>query len=187
MKIRLNEIPQDGRAYTFDRKSGELNSILQDLVETRPYDVNFFIKPIGNAYEVRGKIDAQVHEVCSRCGYDFDLPISRQVNEILFEEQEDHRKSHSVHGNQSVDFLGKGPSMTAVKGDIFDAGEYVHEQIALEEPFYPMCGGNGKCLHEDEVREIQRRLENEMNEAEEKTPGHPAFDVLKGLNLSSKD
>ena len=54
MKIRLTEIPNDGRSYTFDRESGELNEQLSDLVGKNAYHVNFTISPIGNAYEMRG-------------------------------------------------------------------------------------------------------------------------------------
>jgi uncharacterized protein len=188
VKIRLKEIPQDGRSYDFDRKSGELDASLEDLVGQNEYEVNMFIKPIGNAYELRGHLKTAVTEVCSTCGYDFELPIQRKFHEILFEEQEDHRKSHSVHGNQSVDFLGEGPSMAPYRGDIFDAGEYAHEQIGLSQPFYPTCGAKGECLHIEEVNEIKRKLESEFEQAAaEKAVGHPAFTVLKDLNLQNKN
>lgn len=183
MKIRLKEILQDGRAYDFNQESGELNDDLRDLIGDRKYKVSLFIKPIGNAYEMRGSVLANVAEVCSTCGYDFEQPIERKVNEILFEEQDDHRKSHSVHGNQSVEFESSGPSMTPIKGEIFDASAYVHEAIALEEPFYPVCGPNGQCLHKQEVDEIQRKLAADFALADEKTAGHPAFEVLKGLKV----
>jgi uncharacterized protein len=127
VKIRLKEIPLEGRSYIFDRKSGELNSALSDLLGKHPYEVKFYIKPIGTAYEMRGHLQTQLSEVCSKCGWDFELPLHKQINEILFEEQEDHRKTQSVHGNQSVDFLANGPSMTPVRGDIFDVAEYAHE------------------------------------------------------------
>ena len=187
MKIRLNEVPQDGRAYTYDRTTAELTPDLQDLIGEQDYKVDLFIKPIGNAYEMRGSMATSLNEVCSSCGYDFVLPISRNINEILFEEQADERKAQSVHGNQSVDFFGSSVSATAVKGDIFDPGAFVHEAIALEEPSYPMCGANGECNHREEVLEIQRKLENDfaLATAQEKTEGHPAFSVLKGLELKN--
>ncbi|HVK60373.1 MAG TPA: DUF177 domain-containing protein [Bdellovibrionales bacterium] len=188
MKIRLNEIPQEGREYIFDRKSGELNDALTDLIDKNPYEVVLTIKPIGNAYEMRGTIGTSTREVCSKCGYDFDLKIDRRINEILFEDETEYRKAHSVHGNQSVDFLGQGPSMLPYKGDVFDAGDYVHEVIALEEPFYPMCGADGECSRKAEVDEIHARLQSDFEtatqeEAEVKSP----FSVLKGLEVSRKN
>lgn len=187
MKIRLNEIPHDGRSYTFNRETGELNEVLTDLVHDHDYDVELFIKPMGNAYEMKGKVQTAVTEVCSSCGWDFDLPIDRKIHEILFEEApEDYRKSHSVHGNQSVDFLAEGPSMTPYRGDVFDAGDFVHEVIALEEPFYPLCGGE-VCKRADEAREIQQRLNEQFSGAEEKTTGRSAFAALKGLSFGEKN
>lgn len=185
MKIRLNEIPQEGRSYIFDRESGELNATLNDLIGQHAYKVELFIKPIGNAYEMRGKLNTSTAEICSKCGWDFDLALDRSIHEILFEEDDSHRKTQSVHGNQAVDFLGGGPSMTPVRGDVFDAGEFVHEIIALAEPFYPLCGGE-KCDHIEEVEEIQRKIQTEFQSADEKTEGHPAFSVLKSLEVSIK-
>ena len=154
MKIRLGEIPEEGRNYTFDRQTGELNSSLEDIVGKHPYAVDMFIKPIGNAYEMCGTVKTTLSEVCSKCGYDFELPVVRKFDEIIFEEKADHRKSQGVHGNQSVNFTDDSMSMLPVRGNVFDAGNYTHEAIALEEPFYPTCGANGSCLHADEVAEV---------------------------------
>jgi uncharacterized protein len=186
MKIRLNEIPDEGRSYLFDRKSGELDAQLKELVGSHPYAIDMTIKPIGNAYEMRGTVKTTLSEVCSKCGYDFELPIDRKFNEIIFEEQDEHRKSQGVHGNQSVNFVGEGPSMIPVRGKVFDAADYAHEAVALAEPFYPMCGPNETCLHADEVKEIVERLEAQAELAVEEKPASP-FSVLKDLGLSRKN
>lgn len=184
MKIRLNEIPQEGRTYTFSRETGELNAVLEELVQDHDYDVELHIKPIGHAYEMRGTVKTKMNEVCSLCGWDLELPVDRKVNEILIEENEEYRKSHSVHGNQSVDYFGNGPSMVPYKGEIFDAAEYVHEVVALAQPFYPSCGDE-KCEHLEEVRQVQATLNSSFEKSEEKAKGHPGFAVLKGLDLNS--
>lgn len=187
MKIRLNEIPEEGRAFQFDRKGGELDLALDDLIGERGYDVDLFIRPIGNAYEMRGRVKASLGEICSKCGYDFDLPVDRAINEILFEEQPQCRKGHSVHGNGAIDYDGEGPSMTPYKGDVFEADKYVHEIIALSEPFYPICGVNGNCVRADEAEEIRKKLEAEYNRAAEEELKPSPFSVLKGLDLKKKN
>lgn len=187
MKIRLNEIPDEGRSYLFDRQSAELNSDLQDLIGSKPYSIDVFIKPIGNAYEMRGTVQTTLDEVCSTCGYDFELPVDRKFNEIIFQDETEHRKSQGVHGNQSVDFLGEGPAMVPVRGNVFDASDYFHEAIALAEPFYPTCGPNGTCLHADEVREIVERLEAEADFGEAESTNKSPFAVLKDVELSRKN
>lgn len=183
MKIRLSEIPLEGRNYVYDRAHGELDAEISDLIGSRDYSVSMDIKPIGNAYEVRGFIKTAVAEICSCCGYDFELPIERKISEILFEEDEEYRKAHSVHGNQAIDYEAEGPSATPYKNGVFEAGAFVHETIAIGQPLYPMCGPDGQCLREDEAREILRRLEAEFAAVEEKKPN--PFSALKNLELPS--
>lgn len=187
MKIRLAEIPDEGRSYLLDRSSGELNSALEDLIGTRPYTIDMTIRPIGNAFEMRGSVKTSLEEVCSKCGYDFELPVDRKFNEIIFQEGHDeHRKSQGVHGNQSVNFLGDEVlSMVPVKGNIFDAGAYAHEAVALAEPFYPTCGPNGSCLHAAEVAEIVERLSAEAEAAVQGDEPRSPFAALKDLNLKN--
>lgn len=185
VKIRLKEIPQEGRRYDFDRTSGELNAALNDLIASRSFEVDMFIKPVGNAYEMSGRVKTSLPETCSKCGWDFDLGVERSFREILMEDSEEHRKNQSVHGNQSVDFLGNELSMTPVRGEVFDPGEFVHEVIALAEPFYPLCGGD-HCERLHEVQEIQKKLESEFALAAAEREGHPAFAALQGLDLGGK-
>lgn len=189
MKIKLNEIPNEGRQYTFNRETGELNEVLDDLLADRPYSVELFIKPIGNAFEMTGRVNTMVGEICSRCGWDLDVAIDRKVREILMEEREDadtHRKSQSVHGNHSLDFSSEGPSMTSYRDDVFDVGEFVHELIALEEPFYPDCGDD-KCERLLEVQAKQKEVNAEFDKADgTKKAGHPAFAVLQNLEVKKK-
>jgi len=188
MKIRLNEIPEEGRHYVFNRETGELNEALFDLVGDRDYLAEMDLKPVGNVYELRGHVQTTLKEVCSTCGYDFELEINRTFHEILFEEGEEFRNGHSAQGNNSVDFLSEGPSMTSYRNNIFEAGEYVREMVALAEPFYPKCGGGDVCSRAAEVDEIRRRLDAEFAAADEDfKKGHPAFSILKSLDLNKKN
>lgn len=200
MKIRLNEIPEDGRQFTYDQKTAELTPALTDLISNHDYAVDLYIKPLGSAYEVRGMVKTSIDELCSHCGYDFELPINRKVNEILIEDEDKYRKVQGATGNQSVDFLGSGPSMATIRGTSFDVGEFVHETIAVATPSYPTCGPNGSCLHEEEVSQIITKLEEEAEVAvtlanapatdgdlkRQKPVGHPAFSVLQNLDLKVK-
>lgn len=188
MKIRLNEVPAEGREYTFSRKTAELNEALQDLVGDHDYDVEFFIKPIGNAFELRGRFQTTLNEVCSKCGTEFELGVNRAISEILIEDRNEYRKQETAGGNQSVDFLSDGPSMIPIRGNVFDAGDFVHEAIALAEPSYPTCGPKDECLNFDEISQVIERLEAESNLENEKKPvGHPAFSALEGLKVTKSN
>lgn len=187
MKIRLKEVPAEGRDYVFDRESRALDRDLESLLGKNDYRLEMKIQPINGAYELRGHLKTTVSEICSSCGYEISLRIDRKLHEILFEEEKDDRKAQSVHGNQAVDYFSQGPSMTPVYNEILDVGQFAHETIALVVPFYPLCGDNGTCLRADEAREIRRRLEAEFAMADQaKEVGHPAFSVLKGLSVERK-
>lgn len=180
MKINLSEIPEEGRTYKFDRETGELNGVLADLIGDRKYDASFTIKPIGNVYELKGSVNTEIPEVCSLCGWDLDLPIGAKFNEILMHDETEYRKAHSVHGNQSIDFLAEGPAVTYYEGEVFDAGAYVHEAVGLAEPFYPSCGKED-CEHLQEANQKRAELEEEYRRADELRAGHPGFAALKDL------
>ncbi|MAE75021.1 MAG: hypothetical protein CL675_13080, partial [Bdellovibrionaceae bacterium] len=54
--IRLSELSNDGESFLYSRTEGNLNEILSDCLGNNPYDIRLTIQPIGDAYEVRGKI-----------------------------------------------------------------------------------------------------------------------------------
>ena len=185
MRIRLSEIPKEGRAYTFDRASGELDEVLEDLIKKNNYEVELFIKPIANAYEMRGKVKTKVTELCALCGWDIDVEIDKSVNEILMEvDESEHRKSQSVHGNHSIDYDSEGPALVPIKGESFDAGDFVRDIVGIAEPAYASCGDQD-CEHLSEARAIQARLAEEFEKADLKVQPHPAFAALKNLTSST--
>lgn len=176
MRINLNEIPAEGMNYEFSRKTGELNDILADLLEKNPYEVELFIKPMGNAFEMNGHMQSHKKAICSKCGSDIELPLAQKVKEILIEEPKEYRKDQAVHGNGAVNFLNDGPSVVHYRGSYFNVDDYVHEAFALAEPFYPECGEDS-CQNLQEVQEKLRELE--QNSEIEKS--NPAFSVLEKL------
>lgn len=183
MKIRLAEIPEEGRQFTFTRDSGELNQALIDLIPKTAYKVDITIRPLGNAYEMQGKVVTSLAELCSLCGWDLNLPLNKAFKEILIEEPEVDRETHHVHGNQSVDFLSEGSSST-YKDGFFDAGEFVHELVAISEPLYPSCG-DPDCEHLEEVNSKKAELAAEFARAA--TPTESPFAALKDALSNKKE
>ncbi len=180
MKINLSEIPEEGRSYNFDQSTGEMNEALADLVEQRPYTVEFTLRPLGNIYELRGLAKTKTSDLCSKCGWDIEIPLETKLNEILMRNEGEYRKQQSTTGNHSVDFLSDSPGVTYFEGEAFNAGELVHEAIAASIPFYPTCGVE-KCVHLEDVRRKQAELEAEYRKTEQLKTGHPAFASLKDL------
>lgn len=180
--INLTEIPEHGRAFEFNRKTGDLNDLLKDIIGDREFDVNLFIRPMGNAYEMTGQVQTKVAEVCSLCGWDIDVPITKRINEILLPKDDTDRTEQSVHGNQAVDFLSDGPAVSEYKGNSFDAGEFVHEVIAISEPLYPNCGDTD-CEHLKESEKLREELASTFEAQVAATPGHPGFAALKDIKI----
>lgn len=184
MKIRLNEIPEEGREYTLDQNSAELNSALSDLIGKNPYDVKIFIKALNNRdYTVTGQVKTNTIEQCSMCGIDFNFSVNKKLNDFLIPKQDNSdrtgRYAKSTHTSEAED---DGPDMVEYDGQTFDLGEYVHEAIALEVPFNPkpLLKENGDCsICQKPCGQKPFSYDEKLGDDKVKNPFH----ALKGLKL----
>lgn len=141
MKIKLNEIPEDGREYIINRKTAELNTALQDLIQAAPYDVNLMIRPINSKdFAMFGTVHTHTTEQCSICAEDFQFQINKKINEILIPDPGEDRtgkyaKSSIPISESAEDSL----TVSNYKSSQLDLGEFIHEAVALEIPFNPRC------------------------------------------------
>lgn len=177
MKIKLNEIPTDGRDYILNRSTAELNSSLQDLVSSNDYEISLNIRPLNSKdFTVLGSIITKSEEQCSRCGDDFQLPISKKVNEILIPAPEnDDRTGRYARSNMNLDEEDENPvSVTEYDRQQFDLGEFMHECIALEIPYTAYCS-NCKTKSEKPYE-----YDEKMGEDVKPNP----FQALKGIKIN---
>jgi uncharacterized protein len=176
MKIRLNEIPEEGRSYDFNRNTSELNEVLRDLIEANAYDVSLYIKPLNSKdFAVNGQVKTHTHEQCSRCGEDFNLPITKKIKEILIPSQEQDRTSKYA---KSTTLYSEGEDEVSVSEYTklqFDLGEFLHEAIALEVPFTPHCSN---CSNIESEKTFS--YDEKMGEETKPNP----FQALKGIKLN---
>lgn len=148
MKIKLNEIPEDGRAYDFNRKTGELNLALADLIGDEAYDIQFFIKPLNSKdFSLNGTIKTHTGENCSRCGEDFKFPVVKKINEILIPKPEMDRTGKYIKSSVAITDADDGVAVLEYTNHQFDLADYLHEAIAIDVPFNPMpkTKPNGDC------------------------------------------
>lgn len=152
MKIRLHEIPSEGRNYIINRQTAELNAVLKDLIQDLPYELNVHIQPINSKdYQMTGTIKTKTPEQCSRCGEDFTFAVDKKIREILIQQPADDRtgryKQHILNTDSPEAEDESALSVSHYKDNQFDLGEYIHEAIALEVPFNPApaCLENGDC------------------------------------------
>ncbi len=146
MKLKLNEIPDEGREYIYTKETGELNEDLRDLIENNSYQVSFFIKPLNSDdFMLNGTVTTKTKEICSLCGETFHFPTTAKLNEIIIpkppSEKEREKQSKANHISEQDE---NAPSVSEYKGEVFEIGDLVHEAIALSIPFNPKPEKNDK-------------------------------------------
>jgi uncharacterized metal-binding protein YceD (DUF177 family) len=181
-RIHLRDIPTEGRRFIYDRKTGELNADLADVLGDSDYDVDFFMKPLDGAYEIKGRIKTKATVTCSACGWDLPWPLDKAFHEFLVEENT-AQDSHGAHGSESLNLDSADEGYATFRGDHFDIGSYLHEMVALAEPTYPDCGDT-QCERLNEVKGVLNRV-NSQAQAFEKSGASP-FSVLEQLKSQLK-
>lgn len=149
MKLKLNEIPDEGREYIYTKSTGELNDDLRDLVENNNYHVQFFIKPLNqNDYVMNGKVTTKTKEICSLCGETFHFPTTAPINEILIPKATDKDHEKQSRANHISEQDENAPAVSEYKGETFEIGDLIHQVIALSIPFNPKPEQteNGDCI-----------------------------------------
>lgn len=138
MKINLTEIPEEGKTFICTPQTGELNAILKDLIGKASFHCEFFIKPLNSRdFELTGYVNTELPEECSRCGIDFSLKVKPNLRAILIPRQTDDRTGKYAKVNHISEAIEEGPATAEYDGMLFDAGEYVHEAVAIAAPFNP--------------------------------------------------
>lgn len=184
MKIKLNEVTESGKQYTFNRSTGELNYDLKDLIGDLPYEADFFIKPLNSKdYEVKGLIRTQTFEQCSLCGDQFKFKTEAKINEILIPGKDEVKNSQFSKSNHVSELNDDGPSVCEYYNDVFMVGEFFHEAIALTVPYNPKPDQNddGSC------KVCLKTLTNELFTYDEKMGVEQKvnpFGSLKNLKLN---
>ncbi len=177
MKIRLNEIPEDGREYIINRKTAELNLSLQDLIKQASYDVNLMIRPINSKdFAMFGDVKTHTIEQCSICGEDFQFNVLKKINEILIPDPGEDRTGKYAKSSIPIS-ESEDDSLTVsnYKNSQIDLGEFIHEAVALEIPFNPRCSDCLKKASKDPFI-----YDEKMGEESKPNP----FKSLKDLKLN---
>jgi uncharacterized protein len=186
MRINLSEIPEEGKSFLYNNQTAELNQILFDLIGKSAHIAQFTIRPLNSKdFEMTGTIKTALPEQCSRCGIDFDFPISEKFHEILIPKQDQPRGGkYSKVNHLSDQHETEGPgSVEYDDGMHFNIGDYLHEVAALAAPFNPSGpeDENGDCsICKIPVRGRSFSYNEEMPSEKPQNP----FSVLKNIKLN---
>jgi len=188
-KIKLNEVPEEGREYVFNQNTAELNADLADLIGSSPFSATVYIRPLNTKdFELRGQVQASTNEDCSLCGESFKLPAKIQMSEILIPSTHRSSEKNDKTGKQSKpnhisDLANDGTGVTEYQGEEFEIGQCIRQAIALSVPFNPKPPVNEKgdcsvCLMSQMTEPFS--YDENMGNVEKKNP----FAVLKGVKLN---
>lgn len=180
MKIRLSEI-HDSKDFYFDKKDGKLDEALGDLTK-QDYKVDLQISDKTSFFTINGDVKTEVGAVCSKCGDDTLVPVHSRFNDMMVEKMNNPRGSQYSKANSSLADSSDRTEVAYYENDIFDLGEYLHEQVALAIPEYPECNG-GSCSQWEQTQALISSI-NEVSEVVGQETGHPGFAALKDLKLN---
>ena len=144
--IQLKDLPKRGVDFHFTRESGELNTVLKNLIGENPYDIQIHIRPDGPAYLVQGNIQTQMNLACARCALDFKYTVKKSFCEsLVVQTQKSRRISYSIPSD-GEDFC------TVLSHPGFSLEDFIHELIAVEEPLRPL--GKSACDRNDDCENL---------------------------------
>jgi uncharacterized protein len=185
LKVNLRDLPQNGREFSYDLESGELNEIFADIIGVgQNYSVAVHIKPIGNAFELTGSIQTTLLIPCALCGLDLELPIFERLREILVVASELPRDGHEAKVNHVTE-LESGPSSQMLTSDVFELGEFLQEILALAEPTRLTKGADceqGLC---PEVQTLVKNGALVLDSEKMAAKTYKPFESLERLKLKS--
>lgn len=184
MKINLFDIPEEGRQFKWNEKTGELKSVLEDLIGQASYKADLFIRPINSKdFEMTGSIKTLTKEDCSRCGVDFQFPVSEKIHELLIPPQPIDRQGKYARVNHISESVTDGPTVSEYNDQgYFDVGEHLREVVAIAIPFNPAPAedSQGNCVScQLKVCDMFFSYDEKIPESESPKP----FEVLKNLKL----
>lgn len=188
MIINLQEIPPEGKTFICNQHTGSLNQALKDLIGKQGHQAEFTIRPLqAETFELTGWIKTELPEDCSRCGLDFQLNVFEKFRELLMPLEKTPRNAKYSKPNHISDMKMEDFSVIEYQGHHFNAGEYLHQVVALTEPITPApeCDKEGICLvcHKPVSKELFVYEDPGFEEPNLEKPRSP-FSALKNIKLN---
>jgi len=173
MRIDLQNIDDDGKSFHSNDLSEDLKGSFKDLIGDNDFKIDFEIRPLGNTFQVLGKMETHYPEVCSLCAEEISVPLQTPINEILVIEEKRPRNTQVSQSQQNFDPMN--PAATYLNEPYLEADEFLHEIMAAAIQSFPSCIDKEAC--EDRQAIIKEKM------AAQQSLGHPGFEALKGIKL----
>src|SRR5262245_37936255 len=135
LSINLKELPPEGQEFTYSDQSGELSATLKDVIGSNPYTAKITITPAGNSFNLVGFLQTKMKLQCSLCALDFNYLVDLKLHELIvvMKKQPLNKGDQQSKTNHAHEWEAQGPDYILLESDTFNAGEYLHEMVALAE------------------------------------------------------
>lgn len=162
LKIDLKSLSGKGLDFYYDQQSEDLTKKLKSLIGENDYNIKIHICNEGHSsYVISGKIQTRLNLLCARCAYEFKKPINKEFKEKIFLQKQLTRKDKQTKINHFSDLMNR-EDFTVLESSVFDIGDFLHELIAVEEPFRPLgsksCDDDSfNCEHLENIKQKIRQ------------------------------
>ncbi len=183
MVIKLNEITEEAKIFSFPQGDRELLSVLRDLIGPHVASAEASIRRTNaQTFELKGWIRTAVPEQCSRCAEDISLKVDEVFRELLIPASTLPRDGKQARVNHISDLHAEeGPSVTEYESENFDLGAFFREVILIACPDYPApdVDAAGNC-QQCKIQVAGKSFSYDEDFASVESP----FSVLKNIKLN---
>lgn len=185
--IKLNELPTNGEHYVFTSEDthDSFAPYFKDLIGDQKFHIEVDIKPVGNAYQLMGKIKTKMPLICALCATDIQHSVNVNLNEIILIDSTMAKNDHEARANHSSELSTDGPEAIMLENEAFDVAEYLHEMIALAEPIRPLGSPDCEVACPERDNAVQREWLTIGNNSDKLENTNP-FGSLKDLKINQK-
>ncbi len=150
--VQLKEIPEQGHSFNYDSKTeDEIRESLKDLIGQNDYKVTGHIQDLGELFEISGEINTTLDTACCKCNDEMSQKFQYKFKELLLVTPKALQSEKAAKANHSSDLSSSGTYCNELNSSEFDLPEFIHEQIAANEPSRPMCGDGDNCLNAESI------------------------------------
>ena len=153
MEILIDDIPEEGLEIQATEADGWFGGLIREAIGDALWEgdsaclkVKFHMTE-GNV-DIDGMIDLTAHPKCDRCLKNYRESTSIPFHSVLAPLYSSKRQQELMK-QEDVELVKEDLNFAYYEGDRFDLGEFVREQMLLEQPMKHLCSEDckGLCPH----------------------------------------
>ena len=135
MKLKIDEIPQEGTQVSFEESSWQPAELGQVVAGFKgPVRVDFWLdKQEEGLIQARGRFSADLELICGRCLKNFSQKVRGELNLVFMPRPQGGP-------SEEVELAGEDMEVSFYGGEEIDLGDALRDELALSLPMAPVCG-----------------------------------------------